>query len=349
MGLGVTYAIAQVKMMEILKGPEMIHLYENLVECFKTSNCWMFAFMKRFNLSQTEKSFKLSNILNMDETPVWFDMAGNFTIDQTGKRTIHICRTENEKNRFTVILTCTADGTKFLLICIFKGKKLSRNERDLIPSGVIVWFQQNSWMDSNLMIDYVDYINESRTDSESKSPMMMIYVSFKGYLEESVKKKFHENGIDLAVIPGGLTSVCQLLDVAINKPFKDNLRKEWHLWMVNGDAGETSAGNLRHARLSDVCGWVKRSWNNIPDKVIIQSFKTCKISNSLNELIKYKFEMKSDKKNEEELKIDMHDLQASYEEITLENDPFFEIELNLTIYNDNEFVYSDESSLNNDK
>ncbi|GES73408.1 pogo transposable element with KRAB domain [Rhizophagus clarus] len=257
--------------------------------------------------------------------------------------------TENEKNRFTVILTCTADGTKFLLICIFKGKKLSRNERDLIPSGVIVWFQQNSWMDSNLMIDYVDYINESRTDSESKSPMMMIYVSFKGYLEESVKKKFHENGIDLAVIPGGLTSVCQLLDVAINKPFKDNLRKEWHLWMVNGDAGETSAGNLRHARLSDVCGWVKRSWNNIPDKVIIQSFKTCKISNSLNELIKYKFEMKSDKKNEEELKIDMHDLQASYEEITLENDPFFEIELNLTIYNDNEFVYSDESSLNNDK
>ncbi|GBB91038.1 hypothetical protein RclHR1_18130002 [Rhizophagus clarus] len=294
MGLEVIYAIVRVKMIEILKGPEMIHLYGNSVECFKTSNRWMFAFMKRFNLFRAEKSFKLSNILNMDKTPVWFDMAGNFTIDQTGERTIHIRRTGNEKNRFTVVLTCAADGTKFLPICIFKGKKLPRNERDLIPSGVIVWFQQNGWMDSNLMMDYVDYINESRTDN-------------------------------LAVIPDGLTSVCQPLDVAINKPFKDNLRKEWHLWMVNDDAGETSA-----------------------DEVIIQSFKTCKISNSLNELIKYKFEMESDKENEEELEIDMHDSQVSYEEITLEDDPFFEIELNFTIYNDNEFVYSDESSLNDD-
>ncbi|GBC35288.1 pogo transposable element with KRAB domain [Rhizophagus irregularis DAOM 181602=DAOM 197198] len=71
----------------------------------------MFAFMKRYNLSQrrqtnvlqklpsqtnealknfqefiirlkTEKLFELSNILNIDETPIWFDMAGNFTIDR---------------------------------------------------------------------------------------------------------------------------------------------------------------------------------------------------------------------------------------------------------------------------
>ena len=47
---------------------------------------------------RTEKSFELSNILNMDETPVWFDMAGNFTIDQIGEKTIHIRRTGNEKN-----------------------------------------------------------------------------------------------------------------------------------------------------------------------------------------------------------------------------------------------------------
>ncbi|GBB89805.1 hypothetical protein RclHR1_16600001 [Rhizophagus clarus] len=180
----------------------------------------------------------------MDKTHVWFDMAGNFTIDQTGERTIHICGTRNEKNRFTVVLTCAADGTKFPPICIFKGKKLPHNERDLIPSGIIVWFQQNGWMDSNLMMDYVDYINESRTDSESKFPMIIVYDSFKEHLEESVKKKFHENGIDLAVIPGGLTSICQPLDVAINKPFKDNLHKEWHLWMANGDASETSASNL---------------------------------------------------------------------------------------------------------
>src|SRR4051812_37832628 len=57
---------------------------------------------------RTEKSFGLSNILNMDETPVWFDMAGNFTIDSRGEKIIHIHGTGNEKNRFTVVLTVAA-------------------------------------------------------------------------------------------------------------------------------------------------------------------------------------------------------------------------------------------------
>ena len=35
---------------------------------------------------RTEKSYEMANILNMDKTPVWFDMAGNFTIDQIGKK-----------------------------------------------------------------------------------------------------------------------------------------------------------------------------------------------------------------------------------------------------------------------
>ena len=37
---------------------------------------------------------------------------------------------------------------------------------------------------------------------------MLVYDSFKGHSEESVKSKLHKNGIDLAVIPGSLTSIC---------------------------------------------------------------------------------------------------------------------------------------------
>ena len=77
-------------------------------------------------------------------------------------------------------------------------------------------------------------------------------------------------------------------------------------------ARKTTAGNLRCARLSDVCGWIKRSWDNISHEVIIQSFKTCKISNSLNEL-KNEFEVESDDEDFEidfNEKIDMHGLQG---------------------------------------
>ena len=110
-------------------------------------------------------------------------------------------------------------------------------------------------MNADLMKKYIDYLNDIiRSNGRSRAPMMMVYDSFKGHLEESVKEKFRDSGFYLAVIPGGLTSLCQPLDTAINKPFKDNLRKEWHLWMANGSAGETVAGNLRCARLSEVCG-----------------------------------------------------------------------------------------------
>ncbi|RGB32341.1 hypothetical protein C1646_762995 [Rhizophagus diaphanus] len=62
-------------------------------------------------------------------------------------------------------------------------------------------------------------------------PSFLQFVS----LRKSVKEKFCDY-----VILGGLTSLCQPLDVAINKLFKANLHKEWHLWMAAGDAGQTN-------------------------------------------------------------------------------------------------------------
>jgi len=134
------------------------------------------------------------------------------------------------------------------------------------------------------MIKYVKYLNNIRMENHiQENSAMLVYDSFRGYLEESVKKKFHDLGFDLAVIPGGLTCICQPLDVTINKPFKDNLRKEWHNWMAAGGAGETVAGNLCRARINDVCTWVKRSWDAISEEIIIESFKTCGISNNLDD------------------------------------------------------------------
>ena len=46
--------------------------------------------------------------------PVWFDMAGNFTINPKGEKTVHIRAMGNEKNQFTIILTC-AVGIPFIL------------------------------------------------------------------------------------------------------------------------------------------------------------------------------------------------------------------------------------------
>ncbi|GBB86960.1 hypothetical protein RclHR1_13400001 [Rhizophagus clarus] len=54
--------------------------------------------------------------------------------------------------------------------------------------------------------------------------------------------------------------------------------------MAAGGAGQTNKGNLRRAKFSDVCAWMKRSWDGISDEIIIDSFKTCGISNALDEV-----------------------------------------------------------------
>ena len=38
---------------------------------------------------------------------------------------------------------------------------------------------------------------------------------------------WEDHNTDIAVIPGGLTSIVQPLDVCLNKPFKDHLRSKW--------------------------------------------------------------------------------------------------------------------------
>ena len=60
----------------------------------------------------------MSKIREMDEVPLTFDAPPNCTVSNKGEKTI--ITTWNEKNRFTVILACLADGTKLAPMVIFK-------------------------------------------------------------------------------------------------------------------------------------------------------------------------------------------------------------------------------------
>ena len=53
--------------------------------------------------------------------------------------------------------------------------------------------------------------------------------------------------------------------------------------MADGGAEITAGGNLKRAKYSDVCNWVKRSWKAISDEIIINSFVNCSITDSLDD------------------------------------------------------------------
>ncbi|CAG8841393.1 36117_t:CDS:2 [Gigaspora margarita] len=82
----------------------------------------------------------------MDEMPVCFNMVGSLTVNSKGAKTVYVQTTNNNKNRFTVVLTCLVDGTKLSLVIIFKEKVWPVNTSPP-PAGVVVWFQDKSWID----------------------------------------------------------------------------------------------------------------------------------------------------------------------------------------------------------
>ena len=60
-----------------------------------------------------------------------------------------------------------------------------------------------------------------------KKTSLLVCDQFKAHVTESTKRLATKLQTHLAVIPGGLTSQLQLLDVSVNKPFKEFMHEEW--------------------------------------------------------------------------------------------------------------------------
>ena len=99
---------------------------------------------------------------------------------------------------------------------------------------------------------------------------------------DDTKRLLSEMKTDLAVIPGGLTSVLQPLDVSVNKPFKDNIRKLYAQWMAEGGHSLTPTGKIRRPSIELMCSWIVRAWDMADQCVIVTSFLKNGISNALD-------------------------------------------------------------------
>ncbi|CAG8632807.1 2269_t:CDS:1, partial [Diversispora eburnea] len=303
-----TCDIIKMHMLTLLSN-DFAETYPGADSKFHATDMWLFQFMKRNNFALRRKTkisqklpedladkiisfqkfiinhrnlynYNLSHIGNMDETPIFFDMVQNQTIDTRRSKTVNVRTTSNEKNRFTCVLTILADGTKLAPFVIFKGQCLPKN----LPDGIVVIMHSKGWMDEAGMNVWFEKIWSKRPGglAYKKERALLVLYSFEGHKTENVKKKAREENTDLCVIPGELTSTVQPLDVCINKPFKDRLRKKWDNWMIQGNYNFTKLGNIKKPGYNTMCEWIIEAWNDIPSEMVSKSFKKCGISNAMD-------------------------------------------------------------------
>lgn len=175
----------------------------------------------------------IGQIGNADQTPMFFDMPSNYTVESKGAKQVRILSTGNEKNRITAMLCCMADGHKLDPFLIFKRKMLPSNVT--FPKNVIVRVHPKGWMDTDLMINWIDSVWRKRPGADLGVCAMLVLDSFRCHISDRVKDKLAACHTDLVIIPGGMTSQLQPLDVCLNKPMNHYVRTAYNEWLIDGE------------------------------------------------------------------------------------------------------------------
>ena len=74
--------------------------------------------------------------------------------------------------------------------------------------------------------------------------------------------------------------------------------------MAAGNHDLTLTGRMKRPTITQVCEWVKTSWQSVQDETVVRSFKKCGISNALDsseDAILYEQSEDSDTSDSEEL------------------------------------------------
>lgn len=275
---------------------------------FKASRGWVCRFLKRKGLSLQKRTslcqrmlsefdvkiinfhrhviklrknngYLLSQIGNANHVPLYFDMPTNTTLAEKDYKSFLIQKTGCEKLRCNVMLAITADGTKLPPYVIFKRKTMPI---DNIPKGIHVRVHEKGWMDAAMLGDWMRTVWNRRPGSKLKKPSLLVWDNFRGYLGEGTKAILKAMMTDLAVIPIGLTSVLQPLDVSVNKPFKESVKKLYLQWVAEEKQTLAPTEKIKPPSSEIICLWILMAWDMVKPEVIIKSFLKTGISNKLD-------------------------------------------------------------------
>ena len=132
------------------------------------------------------------------------------------------------------------------------------------------------------MLEWLKIIWVRRPRAFLNQPSVIVLDAFKGHLTDSVKNQLRKMNTEIVVIPGGMSSVLQPMDVSINKPFRDRLRQQYVTWISDPARELTETGKIKCASPSEVAQWMSAAWKAIPESITIRSFKKRCISNALD-------------------------------------------------------------------
>ena len=223
-------------------------------------------FYQRLSRMNAEKT--IGFVVVADETQVLYNMDADTTVAPVGSTRVHAVETNavGRKEGCTVFLAASSEGPDeipylFDPICIFSGRDgvlRSVDEtrlRSETPMAAVDT-TDSGWQTNQSFMNWIRTLPYRRHDDG-----LIVVDMHKSHMGDDVRAAAKARGYRIALIPAGCTSVCQVHDLVVNKPFKATLRRQYALHLKSLlDLGQ---GNRRLTMLEKrtrVMGWVARAY-----------------------------------------------------------------------------------------
>ena len=222
--------------------------------------------------------FDLKKVINMDETGCYFDMVSSTTIATRGAKTVAVEATGNPAY-CTVFLAVAMNGAKLKPLVVWKAKHDGTFAKRLHTGGLdrrnAYCCQAKGWCDEPTMDHWVQECLEPYLAGNAGAMLMM--ANFSVHQTAATRDRIYRLGCSIAMLPPNMTSRVQILDVGINKPFKDSMRTYYHQYLLSATAGEKA--KVTRQLMSQ---WIADSWELLPARFITN---TCRKIGLLNCII----------------------------------------------------------------
>ena len=238
--------------------------------------------MKHTHLTQISGMVKAHNIpselvINWDQVGVNLVPSQSWTMEGQGSSRVEIAGSK-DKRQITLTLAGSMTGELLPLQLLYQGKTARCHPKYSFLTTFDIWHTPNHWANEettlqfirNIIVPYIQEIRAKKRAPDQKA--LVIFDVFKGNMVEAVETLLEENGIVRVIVPNNCTDLFQPLDLSVNKPFKDKLRRGFAEWYTNEVAKQLKDGSQADAihidmRMSIVkelsCKWIMSAYDHI--------------------------------------------------------------------------------------
>ena len=119
------------------------------------------------------------NVINMDQTPVFFSSHCKQTLKMRGAKAVANHTSTQDTRWATLAVTMCADGTKLPPMMIFKGKqngRIAAKEFPTFPTGCEYFCQENALVNKGAMLKQVEKIFKPFIETAPRNviPLLML-------------------------------------------------------------------------------------------------------------------------------------------------------------------------------